>query len=147
MTGITQHEFEGSFKWVRKDTPNKWGKYSLSFYPKDAAVRKAVKETGIRNSVKEDDDGFYYDLRSDRPYPVVDASGDEISVLVGNGSSGGITLTVETFQSAQYGLVTRSNVAEVCITNLIPYERPAQEDDNPPAQDTPVETKKGKRPF
>lgn len=142
------YTFAGMFKWVRNTQPNQWGKYSLSFYPATSEVRKAIKATGIRNDLKEDDDGFFYNLASKEPFDVLDDDLKPVTALVGNGSTGSVSISVETFTSPKYGEVTRSQVTRVVIDNLIPYEPKADadegEDDETPAKPAPKPAKKGK---
>ena len=126
--------FEGKAAWVSKK-PNKWGKFSLNFYPDDAAGRKAVKDTGIKNKVQEDDgsksgvEGLYYTLRSTSPYPILDTSGNEVEGMIGNGSRIQVHLMVETFDSKEHGPQARSELSHVVVTDLIPYE-PKTDTDN-----------------
>lgn len=85
--------FEGTVKWVKARTPDKFNKYTIDLYP-DAETRKAIKATGARLSLKEGEDGFYYTFRRATelggrtlsPPTVVDADGAEFDGNIGNGS-------------------------------------------------------------
>lgn len=103
--------------------------YTMSFYPEGAAGRKAIKDTGIKNHAKEDDglksgvEGFFYTLRSNEEYAILDKNGiplDE-NVMVGNGSTVTVELEVETFTSKQHGPQARSKLLAVTIDELVPY--------------------------
>lgn len=115
----------GTIKWLNRK-PNEWGNYTVSFYPADASVRAELRGSGIRNKMKEDDDGLYYTFKTGegQPFEVTDQNGDTITALVGNGSKGLVRLEVETFKSAKHGDVTRSKVIGVVVTELIVYEPP-----------------------
>lgn len=126
---IEHYTFSGKIAWAFVSKPNSYGKFSLNFYPKDGEDRKAVKATGIRNGIKEDDgsksgvEGFFYVFRSDAAPSVTDSNGDPVTVLVGNGSEADITISVEKFMTKDYGEVTRSKLVSVVLTTLIPYEK------------------------
>lgn len=120
--------FEGMFKWARVHTPQTFSNgdkvYGLSFYPKDDATRRALKATGIRNEIKEDDDGFFVQLRrkaEDGAPMVTDPEGNKIDKLVGNGSRGKVKLNVEEFVSTKYGKVVRSTLVGVIVSELVEY--------------------------
>jgi len=121
-----EYKFSGKAAWIGKK-PNKWGKYAFNFYPRTAADRKAVKDTGIKNKVQEDDgsksgvEGLFYVFRSDILFPIKSPDGAPIDAMIGNGSDVTVTLEVETFQSAEHGPQARSRVQEVVVDNLIPY--------------------------
>src|SRR4051812_32767896 len=89
--------FKGKASWLLKK-PNDWGNYTVNFYPGDAATRKAVTSTGIRNKLKEDDgvksgvEGFFYTLKSDGPHKVFNADGTVYEGYVGNGSEVSVKL-------------------------------------------------------
>lgn len=117
------YTFKGTASWLLSK-PNKWGKFTMNFYPASAAVRKEVKDTGIRNKINEDDEGnFYYVFRSDTPYPIMHPDGTAVTELVGNRSEVTVRLSVETFESAQHGTVTRSKLEGVVVDKLIPYKK------------------------
>lgn len=118
--------FEGTAKWV-KDKPNKWGKWDLSFYPKDKATHEALKATGVKNKPQVDEDGniLFFILRNDQsPYGILDADGNPLNKLVGNGSAVKVKLWVETFDSPTHGPQARSRLLDVVVTKLIEYVRP-----------------------
>lgn len=121
---ITEYTFEGMLKWAQVQRPDKkYNDYRLQFYPADADTRKAVKATGTMCKVKEDDDGFYYTFRSEIQPTVTDMSGNPVTVLIGNGSTAQVTVTVEKFVSKQHGDVARTKLVSVVLKSLIPYER------------------------
>lgn len=121
MADIQEYTFEGEVSYAFIIKPNRYGKYSMNFYPKSDADRKAVKATGLRNSVKEDDRGFYYTFRSEIAPSVTDSKGEPVKDFIGDGSSVKATLTVERFTSATHGEITRGKLVGVVVTNLVPY--------------------------
>lgn len=132
----TVHLFTGMTKWAKVYKPDeKYGKYSLNFYPKDDADRKAIKATGIKNNTKEDDDGFYYVFRSEKAPTVVDNKGEEFDQIIGNGSTITVKLGVESFTSAKWGKVVRSTLLGVKVEELVEYVPDNRDDDE--ASETP----------
>jgi hypothetical protein len=120
---IQVYEFSGTLKWPFIVNPSpKYNNYSTRFYPRDDATRRAVKATGVRNNTKEDDDGFYYQFRSDEKPMVVMEDGTPVTDLVGDGTEARIQLTVEDFVSAKYGRLFRGKLTGVIITKLVKYE-------------------------
>lgn len=109
--------------------------WTLSFYPVTAADRKAIRDTGIRNAVKEDDgsksgiEGLFYTFRSKEPYDIVDAKGNNLEALVGNGSEVTVFLEVETFRSPKFGPQARSTLLKVKVEKLIEYKAEGQPED------------------
>lgn len=109
--------------------------WTMCFYPPTAAARMAVRNTGIKNHTKEDDgsksgvEGFFFTFRSNSPYAIVDAEGNDLpeGILVGNGSDVTITLEVETFNSPAHGPQARSKLLKVQVDTLIPYVKPEAE--------------------
>lgn len=130
-----EYRFSGKAAWV-STRPNKWGKYSFNFYPQSAADRKAVKDTGIKNKVQEDDgsksgvEGLFYVFRSEILYPITH-NGAALDGMVGNGSDVTVTLEVETFDSKEHGPQARSRIVTLNIDNLIPYEKKEKSTDLP----------------
>jgi hypothetical protein len=120
------HIFKGKVSYLLK-RPNKFGKYSLNFYPPSAADRKAVKSTGIQNGVKEDDgarsgvEGWFSTFRSDTPFAVFNSDGSSFSDFVGNGSEVTLKLVVESFDTKDFGRKTRATVDSVVVDKLIEF--------------------------
>ena len=123
-----EFKFSGKAAWLGRK-PNKWGKYAFNFYPRTAADRKAVKDTGIKNKVQEDDgsksgvEGLFYVFRSDILFPIISPDGAPVSDMIGNGSDITVTLEVEQFNSPEHGPQARSRVQSVTIDNLVRYEK------------------------
>lgn len=126
-----EYYFSGKAGYVSKngrkfgEEPEKW---SMRLYPRTAADRAEIKATGIKNKTQEDDgvksgvEGLYYTFRSNTPYPITDKDGNDITVLVGNGSEVTVKLEVEAFNSPKYGAQARSKLLGVIVTNLIEYK-------------------------
>src|SRR6266567_9075956 len=119
MVKITEEVFiSGVFKWAivykpdLKVDPPKW---SIQVYPDSPSllVINDLKKEGIKNHLKKDDEGYY--MRFSRPTykefteeggikrrvsfvppTVVDADGQPMSDMIGNGSSG--TVKLETYR-------------------------------------------------
>lgn len=123
--------FTGKGNWV-KSAPSVFSDgtsaYTMSFYPDSVQTRKAVEATGAKNKVKLDDDGHaFFSLRNkDEPYKIIDAEGNPITDLIGNGSEVKIKLNVEAFTSPKYGPTARTKLLEVMVTKLVAYEKPVE---------------------
>lgn len=118
-------KFSGRLFWAQVQKPDKkYGDYRIKFYPKDDETRKAVKATGTKCGVKEDDNGFFYVFKNEVRPVVQDGEGNPVTTLLGNGSEADITLTVESFISPKFGPTARTRLAEVTVTKLIPYNPP-----------------------
>ena len=135
----TVHNFSGKVEWLLS-RPNKYNKYTMNFFPKDPGVRKAVKETGIKNSPKVSEKGdlegqMFYIFRSDQPFVVTTPDGEPVTSMIGNGSEITVRLEVERFVSPTHGPTARSKVIGVVVDNLIPYVKAVvtEEKDEPPA--------------
>lgn len=115
--------FQGKAKWAQLLNKSKYEDYRLSFYPADDSVRKAIKATGTKCGVKEDDDGFFYTFRSPVQPPVMTKDGAPVTSLIGNGSDVTIKLQVEDFVSPTFGPTARTILLGVTVDNLIPYEK------------------------
>lgn len=143
MSDVKSFSFEGTVTYCMVRKPNQFGKFSVNFYPKDNETRKAIKATGIRSQLKEDETGFYYTFN--RPdvnsfgvklgAPAVTYEAVAYDGLVGNGSEGVIHVDVETFTSKQYGEVTRGTWVSFDVKKLVEYTPPSAE---APAEATPV---------
>lgn len=120
---LKEVSFSGKFKWFRPTTKNKFDKYTVDFYPVD---RKEFKALGLKNEMREDDDGFYFRLASPNPIKVVDPAGEPVTKLIGNGSAGTVNLVVESFVSPKYGNCTRSFVESAVIEELLEYVKPEE---------------------
>lgn len=135
----TRYKLYGEFKWAKVHTPDpKYEVYALDLFPDDASIR-LFKKTGLRNARKDgvmadgseaefisfkrkakkkNKDG---DLVDNGPPLVVDALGKRIDVLVGNGSTGSITIAVydTQFEGAK---MKGHELEKVEVEGLVEYE-------------------------
>lgn len=125
---IKEYTFEGIIEYPHLKAPNKYGKYSLDFFPDGDADRRAIKATGTKCSVKERDNPdssqngkFFFTFTNTE---AVDVKSPDPDVLVGNGSKAKVTITVEDFNSPKWGRVVRTKLVSVVVLNLIPYFKP-----------------------
>jgi hypothetical protein len=123
---IKEYTFTGIIEYPHLSGPNKYGKFSLDFFPSNDADRKAIKATGTKCSLKERENEksamngkFFYTFTSPE---VPEVSGVPDNVLVGNGTKAVVTVTVEDFMSPKWGKVVRTKLASVKVLDLIPYE-------------------------
>lgn len=134
-----EYYFSGKAAWLNTK-PDKWGKFTLCFYPADAETRKAIKDLGLRNQLNEDDgkksgvEGFFYRFKSPGgPFVLTDEAGEPITSMIGNGSDITMKLEVETFTSKDHGEVKRSNVLGIVVNKLIEFVPEKQEQKDVPA--------------
>src|SRR5882672_9705437 len=57
-------ELTGRVTWCRASSLNKFQKWSLNLYPDAASLQilRELKKEGIRNEMKMDDDGFFFQI-------------------------------------------------------------------------------------
>lgn len=128
----------GKAKWARTQTPDKYSKWGLVLYPDAKSLEKIhkLKEEGIKNVLKKDDDG--YCMTFSRPTSkmvrgkVIGMSPPEVlnkegtrplGELVGNGSD--VTIKVETYggKTPVGGTYKAARLASVRVDNLVPFQR------------------------
>lgn len=119
-------DFEGTASWCFLRKTDKFGHYSLNFYPKDDETRKALKSAGLRNGIKEDKDGkFYYKLRrkADKGMPrLINADGTEYKGLVGNGSKVLVLMEIYDYDNEEFGAGKGGRIEAVKVLDLVKYE-------------------------
>lgn len=131
--------FTGKVKWAQVLKPNKFDKYSLQFYPSEED-RRAIKATGTRVGIKEDEDGFFYTFRRD---PTSKFSGGAPTVtgnngkLIGNGSVCEIELEIYDFKN-DFGEGKGTRLNSVKVLELVEYNPDAPKQ----AQELPVDPPK-----
>src|SRR5689334_1382803 len=118
--------FNGPVKWAKLHKPDeKYGKYSVDVLL-DMKQFKEMKDLGLKNGGKPDDSGKMWVTfrrnKDDGGPEVIDASGNNLSTPIGNGSECTIKLGVETFTSPKYGKITRSIMESVRVDKLVVYD-------------------------
>lgn len=151
---VTEYIFEGKLTYPFLQNYNqKYEKYSTNFYPSSPEDRKAIKATGTKCGLKEDDKGdFFYTFTApkDEKPQVTDAEGQPIpaTVLIGNGTEARVKITVEKFTSAKWGDIARTRLVGVVIDKLIEYVKPvASETTGASSEHDPAPTEKKRMPF
>lgn len=138
----TYHTAVGKVRWAQVYRPNKFGNYQINFYPESKEVRKAIKDTGFRGGVKEDDEGnFFYNFRRKPtikvkgeeidvgPPKVTNAEGEAITDLIGNDSVVEITFSIYDYNHPEHGQGKGSRLEGLKVLDLVKFERelaPAQ---------------------
>ena len=142
MGGVEPVYITGKCKYARLSNPDPvYEKWSIAVYPADQADLdkiKKLKEEGIKNELKKDDDGYY--MTFSRPLkikrktgqvqpmeaPVVtDKEGVIVTEMLGNGSD--VTIKLETYGGAGpggFGRYKAARLAAVRVNNLVPYTVP-----------------------
>lgn len=132
----------GKASWVRNQTLNEWGKWSMCLHPDEESLNKIyeLKKEGLKNDVKKDDDGYYVYLSRlptiraknrdialkapeifDGTRPMPDGQGyAPLTALVGNGSDVVVKMEVYGFtHTGRKGKAMRW--ASMRVDNLVPY--------------------------
>lgn len=137
-----EYTFQGKAKYFLFRSLSKYGDNRMNFFPADDATRKAIKATGTKCGVKEDDgskgapEGFFYTFRNAPGKMVIE--GVPEGALVGNDSDVTVTISVEQFVSPKFGPTARTLLEKVVVTNLVPYERPANKEQQGVSTDVPA---------
>lgn len=147
----TYHTLKGTVNWAKVHRTDKFGNFTIDFYPENAAARKALKDTGIRSKVNEDEDGgLFFKLRRPEsktirgeevnfgPPTVIDINGDPFTDNIGNGSEVEVTFSIYDFNHPDHGTGKGHRLEKVRVLNLIPYVRSTE--DGTSSNETPVET-------
>lgn len=124
--------FSGKVEWLTNQLKD-WGdgkpsKTSFSFFPKDDETRRNIAKTGIKNGIKENENGFYYRFYRSKPFDVIYQdkpwTGEP---MIGNGSE--VTIRLETTEKVNRkgNRYVMSDVSAIRIDKLVPYELPKEE--------------------
>jgi hypothetical protein len=140
---------KGKVKWCRPQQPDPWGNWKTEFYPipEDLAKIKALKETsngvtGIKNTIKKDEDGEYVSLRRPQsklmrgkvtgfaPPEVLDGSvvlpdGSNPPLRdtpIGNGTDATVKISVYTHSTPGGGKARATRWEAIRVDNLVPYK-------------------------
>lgn len=144
MAGKTDIVYlSGKAKWVRTQTPDKYGKYGLVLYPDEPSLLKIhkMKEEGIKNVLKKDDDG--YNMTFSRPQNITvrgsvkgltppEVLGKDnlpLRELVGNGSDVTIKLEYYGGPTPIGGKYKAARLLAVKVDNLVPFNQGSYTDE------------------
>lgn len=140
--------FQGPCKWAKVYKPDmkfEPGSYSIDI-GLDEEAEAQFKEIGLRNKIKEDEDGRYAGFKRKLgkkpwapdedwgPPEVVDAKGQPFKELIGNGSIVAIELVV--YDTVKFGKGSR--LEKVVVVKHVPYEKddtPADGEEAPPKEE------------
>ena len=135
-----EYFFTGTCKWAMLNRPDeKFGKFQINVYLTPESW-ETFKESGIRVKSRTDADGEYVKFSCAPTYlimgrktdvgsiPTVDAEGNPITDLIGNGST--VTVKVEVYDTK---LGKGHRLMKVRVDNLIPYKK----EDGEPAYEKP----------
>lgn len=129
-------KIKGKGKWVRVFQPNKYGKWSLDLYPvgADLEIMKKLKDDGVRNHLKKDDDGYYMTLSRPlskeirgkltpfSPPIVLDSNGAPMEPTpIGNGSDIVVKLEVYGGKHPASGNWKAARLLSLKVENLVPF--------------------------
>lgn len=141
---ITDHIYlQGKAKWARFTQPDQYGNWSVVLYPNDEGYTKIMelKDKGLMNVIKKDDDGYYCTFRRPQsktysgkvkgfaPPMVLDGTqklsdGSHpplVQALVGNGSDVTLHIEVYPFKKPGGGSGVGARLVSCRVDNLVPY--------------------------
>src|SRR5688572_7094049 len=110
MPGRTEYILlQGKGKWIRPQSPDKYGNWSMVLYPNPESYNKLLelKQRGLKNEIKKDEDGYFTTLRRPQqkvyagkvkgfaPPEIVGPDGLPFHALIGNGSD--VTAKIEVY--------------------------------------------------
>jgi hypothetical protein len=143
---------QGKGSWVKTIAPNKYGKWSVQLHPNEASLEiiKKLKEEGIKNELKKDEDGYYMtfsrpvnkEIRGkltgfqpprllDGAKKLPDGTHPPLDERVGNGSDVTLKLEVYKHKTPSGGEAKAARLLSIRVDNLVPYTiaRDFDEDD------------------
>src|SRR5690349_12577378 len=131
--------FKGKTKWFRAENPDTMfdpPRWKHVLYPDEESLKKfrLLQEKGIKNHLKKDDDGYFFNLSRPTFYEakgrpvalnrpkVMNADGSEFVGQVGNGSDVTSKCEVRSYKlkTGKWGCSVRWDSSR--IDNLVPYE-------------------------
>jgi len=134
-------ELKGKFMYCRVVELNKYGKWSLDFYPDPESLEKLrrLQAEGIKNVIKLDDDGQYHvqisrpptielqkgQMQSVTPVKVRDKDKQPLpdNIRIGNGSEGKVAVEVYTHRVPNSEKRAKAmRLYGVEVENLVPFE-------------------------
>ena len=102
--------------WANLSTKNEMsGKYQVDLSNLSDAAISALEERGLQVKSKDDDRGSFLTVKSTNPIRAYNTSGDEISCLVGNGSTA--TVAIGTYDWDFQGKKGRSPTCQKLVIN------------------------------
>lgn len=128
---------QGKAKWARLQTPDPWGNWKITLYltPDSYNQMSALKNEGVKNIIKKDEDGYHVTLRRPvnkemrgklqgfAPPEVINPDGTPLrDVLIGNGSDVTVKLEVYSHKTPSGGYAKAARLQGVRVDNLVPFE-------------------------
>lgn len=120
----------GKVKWfrMRPGQENKWGKLSVNFYPEGDANRKLITSLKLKNGMKEDEDGVFFQFYT-TPDKSPDIIGVPAGVLIGNGSTVEMKLEVYSWDN-EHGKGFAARPISFTLKKLVEYKPAAKVETN-----------------
>jgi len=128
---------QGKAKWARLQTPDPWGNWKVTLYlnPEGYNTFTQLKEEGVKNTIRKDEDGYHVVLRRPTskemrgkvqgfaPPEVINPDGTPLrDVLIGNGSDITVKLEVYSHKTPGGGTAKAARLLGVRVDNLVPFE-------------------------
>lgn len=143
----TEYKFiKGKLSWVKTQTPNEWGKWTVTIHPEEKSLEiiRDLQGEGVKNVLKKDEDGYFTTFSRPTqmmikgkviglapPELLIPDGVDDLGkprtkpltgVLVGNGSDGVVKLEVYSHRTPGGGKAKAARLLSIMIHNLIPFE-------------------------
>lgn len=133
---------QGKGSWIKTQIPNKFGKWAVTLHPTASSLEviKKLKEEGIKNELKKDEDGYYMTFNRpvskefrgkiqgfqpprvlDGSKKLEDGSHPPLDALVGNGSDVTLKLEVYKHKTPSGGEAKAARLLSIRVDNLVPF--------------------------
>ena len=132
--------WSGKVTWCNVDRVDNFGRYSICFYPDTKAYNEIMKlkQEGLMNQVKKDDDGYYMNIS--RPTEFIQkTTGKHVplpppellhsdgktplrNTAVGRGSDVTIKVEIRQYKTPQKRDAVAVRLESVRVDNLVPFE-------------------------
>jgi hypothetical protein len=137
--------WSGKVTWCNVDRVDNYGRYSLTLYPDTKAYNEIMKlkQEGLQNVIKKDDDGYYVNISRPtevrtksgksiamEPPVVIDLEGNNLAKKIGKGSDVTVKVEIRRYKTPQQREGVAVRLESVRVDNLVPFE-PSR--DFPPA--------------
>jgi hypothetical protein len=137
--------WSGKVSWCNVDRVDNFGRWSLTLYPDTKAYNEIMKlkQEGLQNVIKKDDDGYYLNISRPievrmktgkalalAPPVVIDSEGLNLAKKVGKGSDVTVKVEIRRYKTPRNTEGVAVRLESVRVDNLVTFE---PERDFPPA--------------
>ena len=105
------------------------GKYQVDLSQLSPSATAWLSDSGIKVNNKGDERGDYITAKSGYEIPAVDAEGNPIEAMVGNGTQATVRLAIVEGKHPKFGAWTIASIKKLIVNNLVEYEAEGSEED------------------